>query len=70
MNVGGLPWDVFVAMTCRQLSNEIGEDIVHDVDVLLTVDPNDQIRYTALTEKGGRALSVAFVKMKKHEEES
>lgn len=64
MNVGGLPWGLFVKMTCERLSKEIDEEIVHDVDVSLTVDPNGRIRYTALTEKGDRALRIAMLKMK------
>ena len=58
MKINGMDWDVFVKLTCDRLSEEVNEPIVQGVDVLLEMD-NGLPRYTALTEKGNRALLIA-----------
>ena len=67
-NVAGMSWDVFVKLTCTRLSEESGEDVVHDVDVSLTFDPDDRVRYTALTAKGDRALRIAMQREVGHQD--
>lgn len=44
-------------LTCLRLSEEIGEEIVHGVDVLVEAGGDNRINYTSLTEKGQKALS-------------
>lgn len=60
-NIG---WQDLIQQTCSRLSAEIHAAVVHGVDVIIGVD-NGQVRYTALTEMGDRALRAMQATLKK-----
>jgi hypothetical protein len=62
-------WDVLVALTCARMSEEVGELIIHGVDVFMSKDPSGGVRYDALTERGHRACLIAMTQMKAYKKE-